>query len=81
MHSQKLLDQFAMSALNALITKSPFFDVKGEYGNKITPEELQEIKKGLTATAYEYAEWMLIAREESKKWLKESESTVPGFGL
>jgi hypothetical protein len=70
---QELLDKFAMSALTALIAKMPFYDTKGEYGKQIDESELQVIKKDLTATAYEYAMYMMIAREDSKKWLKENE--------
>ena len=72
--NQELLDQFATAALSALIAKSPFFDSNdGEHGKKITPNDLSQFKKDLTATAYEYGEWMMIAREDAKKWLKEND--------
>jgi hypothetical protein len=77
---QDLLDQFAMSALTALIAKMPFFDSKSEHGKAIDEDELQNIKKNLTATAYEYAGWMMIAREDNKKWLKENEDVNADFG-
>jgi hypothetical protein len=77
---QDLLDQFAMSALTALIAKMPFYDSKAEHGTGIDEDELQNIKKNLTATAYEYAGWMMIAREDNKKWLKENEDVNDDFG-
>ena len=78
---QELLDQFAQSALNALIAKMPFYDVKGEYGKEVAPNELQNIKKDLAATAYEYASWMMIARENQKEWLAANINNNPEFGL
>lgn len=77
---QNLLDQFAMSALTALIAKMPFYDSTAEHGKAIGRDELQAIKRELTATAYEYAEWMMIARSDSKKWLKENEDLNQDFG-
>lgn len=77
---QDLLDKFAMSALTALISKMPFYDSKAEHGKAIGEDELQMIKKNLTATAYEYASWMLIAREDNKQWLKANENGNPDFG-
>lgn len=77
---QDLLDQFAMSALTALIAKMPFYDSKAEHGKAIDEDELQTIKKNLAATVYEYAGWMMIAREDSKKWLKENEDVNADFG-
>jgi len=79
-NKQDLLDQFAMSALNGLISKMPFFDSNNEFGKAINEGDLQRIKKDITATAYEYAGWMMIVRENSKKWLKENESVNPDFG-
>jgi hypothetical protein len=78
--SQELIDKFATAALSALINKMPFYDEKGEFGIKIGKEELQEIKKELTATAYGYADWMLIARENNKQWLEENQKHNPNFG-
>ncbi len=72
--AQILLDQFAASALNALITKMPFLDKEGKIGEKVGEDELLQIKKNLAKSAYEYASWMLIAREEQKEWLKENEA-------
>lgn len=69
MNKYQLLDHFAGLALSALITKMPFYDSKGEFGKVISEEELQEIKKNLTDTAYEYASWMLIAQEKSYEWI------------
>lgn len=71
---QELLDKFAIAAMQALITKSPFFDEKSQYGKGISQEELTVIKKGLVATAYEYAAHALTARENSKKWLEENDN-------
>ncbi|WP_137904824.1 hypothetical protein [Chryseobacterium sp. 2VB] len=68
----QLLDQFAGQALQALIEKSPFFDKNGEYGNKISSDDLADFKKELAKTAYNYAEWMLVEREEAIEWLKNS---------
>ncbi|MDV3706678.1 hypothetical protein CMU55_19435 [Elizabethkingia anophelis] len=78
---QELLDQFAQSALNALIAKMPFYDVKGEYGKQIPSDELMLIKEGITFTAYEYDSWMMIARENQKEWLAANVSNNPQFGL
>jgi len=77
---QDLLDQFAMSALTALIAKMPFYDSKAEHGKSINEDELQTIKKELTESAYGYAVWMMIAREEYKKWLKQNEDINADFG-
>lgn len=76
---QDLLDKFAMSALTALISKMPFYDSEEEYGISIDEDELQTIKKKLTATAYEYAGWMMIAREDIKKWLSKNEDINPNI--
>ncbi|MCT4151315.1 hypothetical protein HZP59_08730 [Elizabethkingia anophelis] len=78
---QELLDQFAQSALNALIAKMPFYDVKGEYGKQIPSDELRLIKEGVTATAYEYASLMMIARENQKEWIAANVENNPQFGL
>ena len=69
---QNLLDLFAASALQALISKMPFYDVNGEYGTRTPQEELTKIKKGVTETAYEYASYMLIARKKQESWLLEN---------
>jgi len=69
MNKHELLDHFAGLALNALISKMPFYDTKGEHGLPINEDELQYIKKNITATAYEYASWMLIAQEKSYEWI------------
>lgn len=67
---QELLDKFAAAALTALIAKMPIFDRKGEFGVSLPIEEMQDIKKDLASSAYEYACWMMIAREASKEWLE-----------
>jgi len=72
MEHQNLLDQFAGQALNALIVKSPFIDLKGELGKEVSEEGMREFKRNLTESAYEYAEYMLIAREKAKLWLAEN---------
>ena len=69
---EELLDQFAGLALEALISKMPFYDSKGEYGKYVSQDELTEIKKGVTKTAYEYASYMLIARKEQEEWLSKN---------
>lgn len=71
-NQEQLLDQFAGLALEALISKMPFYDAKGEYGEHVSQDELTEIKKGITKTAYEYASYMLIARKEQGEWLNEN---------
>ncbi|MGI9582634.1 hypothetical protein ACR1PO_15670 [Chryseobacterium sp. RRHN12] len=70
----ELLDHFAGQALQALISKMPFYDVNGEYGEKLTQDELTVIKEGIAATAYEYASYMLIKRKDSLKWIDKNES-------
>lgn len=77
---QELLDQFAMQALNALIAKLPLYDNEGEFGIPIADDKMQEIKKGIAETAYGYAGWMMIARENSKKWLKVNIDNNVDFG-
>lgn len=68
----KLLDQFAGKALAALIQKMPFYDVEGEFGKKVSQEELTAIKEGVAKTAYEYASYMLIHRKDSLEWMKKN---------
>lgn len=75
-NNEQLLDKFAGIALSALIQKMPFLDIKGEQGKEVTPEELQRIKKELTGSAYEYASWMLIAKEQSMAWLEENKAAL-----
>lgn len=70
----ELLDQFAGQALQALISKMPFYDANGEYGEKVSQDELTVIKEGLAATAYEYASYMLIKRKDSLKWIEKNEA-------
>lgn len=69
-----------MTALTALIAKMPFYDSNAEHGKAIDEDELQSIKKRLAETAYEYAGWMIIARENSKTWLKENQAINTDFG-
>ena len=69
---QELLDQFAGIALQGLISKMPLLDITGEVGQKIDQENITEVKKGIAATAYEYAQWMLIARHNTKDWMDEN---------
>ena len=77
---QEILDQFATAALTALIAKMPFYDSNAEHGQGIDIDKLQGIKKQLTRVAYEYAGWMMIARQENKEWLKKNEEVNPDFG-
>ena len=69
---EELLDQFAGIALSALIAKSPFFDAQGVHGKQVDQDELSTVKRGIADTAYEYASYMLIAREESLIWLQKN---------
>ncbi|WP_312388721.1 hypothetical protein [Chryseobacterium sp.] len=72
-NDKRLLDDFAGKALQALITKAPFFDAKGEFGQKIESEKLNEVViNEMTKSAYGYASWMMINREEYIEWLKGS---------
>lgn len=57
-------DFFAGTALQALISKMPFLDEKGELGQKISGDELQEIKKAIVESAWHYADWMLHVDNE-----------------
>ena len=70
--NEKLLDEFAMTAMASLISKLPLMDVKGEVSEKISQTEVTEIKKGIAESAYEYASYMVIARQKSLKWLVEN---------
>lgn len=66
---QRIFDNYAAAALQALIAKSPIYDMKGEVGIKVTEEELREIKQGLARTALEYACWMIKERPDSIEYL------------
>lgn len=71
--SEKLFDQFAGLAMQAMISKRPFYDAQGEFGKGLKQDHLTEIKKNIALAAYEYASYMLIARTEKLEWLKENE--------
>lgn len=70
--NEMLLDTCAAHALTALIQKFPMLDAEGEYGKKLSDEEAGKLKRQLAESAYEYASYMLIAREKSLEWLKEN---------
>lgn len=55
-----LRDWFAGNALSALISKSPFFDRDGEFGN---PVDMMQFKADMSESAYFYADAMLEARK------------------
>ncbi|WP_298845700.1 hypothetical protein [uncultured Clostridium sp.] len=63
-------DNYASMALQALISKTPLLDNKGEIGIKKTDDEMQEIKKELCRTAHSYASWMIQTRKEFSDYLK-----------
>lgn len=74
---QRIFDNYAAAALQALIAKSPIYDMKGEVGIKVTEEELREIKQGLVRTALEYACWMIKERPDSISYLKNMNIVYP----
>lgn len=59
-------DFFAAYALQALIAKSPFFDELGEIGKSTTKEELSDIKKSISESSWNYADWMLYTEDYSE---------------
>jgi hypothetical protein len=65
-----IYDNYAAAALQALVSKSPLLDKKGEIGEKKSEEEMQEIKKELCRTAHAYAAWMMQTRQEYVDYLK-----------
>lgn len=77
---EELLDQFAGQALTGLISKLPLLDIEGEHGTKATPEEIAKIKKEIAKSAYEYASYMLIARNESIEWLNRNKHLLINLG-
>lgn len=74
---QRIFDNYAAAALQALIAKSPIYDMKGEVGIKVTEEELREIKQGLARTALEYACWMIKERPDSMEYLRNMNRVYP----
>ena len=64
MTKEQIYDTYAASALQALIAKMPLLDNEGELGKKVSDEEMQEIKKGICASAHSYAAWMMQTRQE-----------------
>lgn len=68
-----MLDMFACMVLQSLISKSPFYDTEGEFGKKVSSDDLTAIKKGIAATAYEYAAYMMLERENQIDWLLKNE--------
>lgn len=63
LEQEERFDYFAGLALNALISKSPFLDVSGEFGKQISEDDMREFKKGIADTALEYASWMILGRQ------------------
>lgn len=63
------LDEFAGLAMQAMISKLPMYDTNGDFGKEIKPEELAVIKEHIALSAYEYAEWMLVARKYAVEWV------------
>lgn len=63
---RKIYHQYAASALQALIAKTPLFDSNGknEIGEKISKEELSNFKKEIAESAHEYACWMMQTESE-----------------
>lgn len=57
-----LRDWFAGQALSAMISKSPFFDTKGENGKKMT--DILQFRADIAASAYQYADAMLAERSK-----------------
>jgi hypothetical protein len=68
----KIYDNYAAAALQALIAKTPMLDTKGEIGKTVSAEELNEIKKELCRSAHSYAAWMIQTREEFATHLKQN---------
>lgn len=56
-------NMFVAASLQALISKSPFLDQKGEHGISISEEELAKFKDAICKTALEYAQRMMSERE------------------
>ena len=71
-----IYDNYAAAALQALVSKSPLLDNKGEIGEKKSEDEMQEIKKELCRTAHAYAAWMMQTRQEYVDYLKTIDITV-----
>lgn len=62
--NQNTYDKYSAAALQALISKLPLLDVKAEFGQGKTPQELDEIIKELCRSAHGYATMMMITRDE-----------------
>lgn len=58
-YAMALRDCFAGQALSAMITKSPFFDRDGEFGN---PTDMKKFKADMAESAYFYSDAMLAER-------------------
>lgn len=71
MTKKEIYDQYAASALQALIAKSPFFDTEGELGTKKPQKELNEISFALCKSAHAYAFMMMETRDSYLSELKE----------
>ena len=71
-----IYDNYAAAALQALVSKSPLLDNKGEIGEKKSEDEMQEMKKEIARTAHAYAAWMMQTRQEYVDYLKTIDITV-----
>lgn len=58
-----LRDYFAAKAMQALISKSPFFDKYGENG--VLLQDIEQFRYDIAISAYGYADAMIAAREET----------------
>ena len=58
---------FCSTALNALISKIPLQDQKGEIGKHITDDDMVQLKKDICHSAYMYAKFMVDCIEENKR--------------
>jgi hypothetical protein len=63
-------DKYAAAALQALISKMPPLDTKGEFGIEITDKQLEDVMKEVCESAHFYARWMIRTREGSAAWLE-----------
>ena len=59
-----LRDYFAGQAMQALISKLPMFDQKGEYGEMVTQKGMDIILIGVANSAFGYADAMIKERKK-----------------
>lgn len=58
-----LRDYFAAKTMQALISKSPFFDKYGENG--VLLQDIEQFRYDIAISAYGYADAMIEAREDT----------------